>query len=538
MVSATVVPVDERAVPAPTWASEREALHARLAALEARVAKSGTEARQGETEEAVDEEDVVVRKSNIYSYAMEAILTDRLGGGWHRLSALLWVVVLVILQFLFAYCIFDFGLADKIAGDLPKYRAQMDPAVWYVHALVNDRVPLQHVLLSFAALMLHCEVMHADSQETLVSTHPLEPLCEHLLRILIGAPTRTAAVAAPRPQGRRGLGVLAQQCGAAAARALLMMVWCLRSTLVPGLAVFGLATLFANEGAADIIKDSLAVAFIFELDNALYPRLIRRSARARYERLITTPDRLWSGGAAGGARALDVCGGLLFVLDAAMAVLFYLGVSGVAPALLGEPHPLLATHDEFRFATAAQRYLVTHALLRGATLAAGHVWITYLRLATAHGAKHAGEQAPLAPPHKRGSHAVRIGMWACTYWACVVASTVVTFVVVKVVICDHALGLATRGLYVGNHPFVLSCVRGRDSNGVTYDEAACHSVPDGMPGSLDALRCFLSRTYDFSLAAVLESTWGGDGYPLLAPLLEGRADASGCPSLPLPAATG
>jgi hypothetical protein len=500
-----------------SWASERAALYERLAVLEEKHAQG---ARITTTMPAMEEDESPPERSfELYGYATEQLLTDRLGGTLRQqVCALLAVGSLSLLQFIFTNFIFDHALSNMSLERQPEYADPLNPVVFYVNNLVNDAVPTQNVVLAVASLLLHCEWMHADSEELLATMHPLEPL----FRAAFAAAGERAT-----PQ-RRLLRQFAWLC-----RCLLLgITWCIRATLIPGLGVFGLALLFANESASDIIKDSLAVAFVFELDNALYVRLVPQRTRQRYEQLALGAPRKGSPlSTRHGARVVDMIGHLLFVLDSSMAILLYLGNVGVCTSVLGTAHPLLRNDPEFLVMKAAVHYLLVHTMARGALLAAAHGYFEYLAISIEPSAEAGAKPAP--PPPTRRWSAARLALRLGVYVLGVMSSVVLTFCFFKIGIWDYALDLGTHGIFLGFHPFILGCIRGQ------LDQSTCQHVHEDQR-ALEALRCFAARSFDFSFGAQLENAWNWDEYPILAPLLESdrpllevlMQSLSACPSMP------
>eukprot|EP00325_Prymnesiales_sp_UTEX-LB-985_P006494 CAMPEP_0174698166 /NCGR_PEP_ID=MMETSP1094-20130205/3821_1 /TAXON_ID=156173 /ORGANISM="Chrysochromulina brevifilum, Strain UTEX LB 985" /LENGTH=143 /DNA_ID=CAMNT_0015895277 /DNA_START=39 /DNA_END=466 /DNA_ORIENTATION=- len=117
------------------------------------------------------------------------------------------------------------------------------------------------------------------------------------------------AVSCPRTAGRTAL--------QAAAALVFQGFWCTHTAMLPGLLVIGSAILFANsDNALDLVLNSVAVGFIFELDEVCYSQVLPYYRRESYEARQTCAQPPTSALAApGGQLTVSVASGLTYALD-------------------------------------------------------------------------------------------------------------------------------------------------------------------------------------------------------------------------------
>jgi len=126
--------------------------------------------------------------------------------------------------------------------------------------------------------------------------------------------------------------------------ALLHFFWFCRAVLVPATILFGTAELLSNsDDAVDIVLNSVAAGFIFELDEMLYLQFLTMRRRENYEARqeassswrtayilgLKTPDGKFAAGSPRPRLACRLCTAFVFLLDFIVSFLIYLLSAGI-----------------------------------------------------------------------------------------------------------------------------------------------------------------------------------------------------------------
>lgn len=170
------------------------------------------------------------------------------------------------------------------------------------------------------SLLLLPLLMKADNQSTLLTTCPLEAL---LLPDARDAPHHPRS-----PLAWLGRTVL---CVA------LQFAWGLRALCLPVLGGLGTAQAFAASGnAQDIVLNSVAIGFVYELDDILYTQLLGKAKREKHEAAMALP-RVTSPLSARfpqGRRIVSNYAWVIWAVDAWYQVQYYLTYTMYGPVTL------------------------------------------------------------------------------------------------------------------------------------------------------------------------------------------------------------
>lgn len=97
------------------------------------------------------------------------------------------------------------------------------------------------------------------------------------------------------------------------------LLWCVRAILLPACAAAGSAFIFGTaRNAQDIVLNSVAIAFIFDMDELCFTWVLGPRQRAAFEEAITETRQ--SAAAARVARGVQVYGWLVFLLDVTLMI--------------------------------------------------------------------------------------------------------------------------------------------------------------------------------------------------------------------------
>jgi len=216
--------------------------------------------------------------ANLYSYTIEESLARPMSIG--TVLRVIFLFALSGVQVIFAYGFYDASRLLARQRGYPAYRDPVDMSLMYPTSLVGsfNKIPIINFLSSLVSLVLLALLMKNDTEGTLLTTCPMEILC--LPRSKFDK----------RPDPPRSLvywTVQTLNC------TLLMVAWCCRALLLPILGGLGTAQAFAGSSSAqDIVLNSVAIGFVYELDDVLYQTLLPERTRKAYEQkppLATSP---------------------------------------------------------------------------------------------------------------------------------------------------------------------------------------------------------------------------------------------------------
>ena len=210
-------------------------------------------------------EDVCYEKpQSLYAYCVERL-------GAHDLSVLETLRVLVLLlflsgsQFVLVFAFFDATwLLAKATSHYPAFFNAVAVSNFYQGKNVQHSVPaVNFVASAIAMFLLATGPLRSDALQTFFASQPVDRL---LFR-----------KAASHVHWSRWL------CDVLLAVPL-QCAWLIRSVLAPTMAALGTANAMASaDSAVDIVLNSVAVGFIFELDDVMYPMMLNFERRKKYE---------------------------------------------------------------------------------------------------------------------------------------------------------------------------------------------------------------------------------------------------------------
>jgi len=339
---------------------------------------------------------------------------------------------------------------------LPPFKQVIDWSLFSPDTVWNTE-PLLNVFTSVVALFLLALQSHEQDRETLSA-------CSPLVDAVLMRPTRSDGSIVGSIVGRETMGAMLRRYGLAA---LLQFFWSIRVASVPVLALQGSAMLFASlPSAADIVLNSLAIAFVFELDSLLYATMLTSSQRTRYEESMEqSPSPLARHATKGATNIVNVYTWISFVIDFVTPMLAYLYYANRTDSGIGPDDPrtmLLGEWNNVRYT-----YLRNHILLRGLLLA----------IATIHVTAHVHTAAGAAPRRTWRQH-VRLFANGCALLLTVLLAY--TFVHRGVI---HAL-LGSRLNVAAVSPAILDCVMMYDP--LAHTNLACSTLHQ-TPGIYEEL---------------------------------------------------
>jgi len=493
---------------------------AELADLKARVVqREASKAQEMEVEEEEEEEEEkedpwdISYVVNVYSYSMAQLLDGSLAGGiFVKAEAVLALSVLMCIQLAFSFGVFDVAMGYLMRDQTYAYMPPVDNSIFYAPSVTASGVPHVNVLLSVAAILLQCTLVSGDSISTLCSANPLE-------RLFFALPQgrghrqhhgsshrrhpprhhrhrRHTRPLAPRPAWRsRPL----EAAGDALLVLSLQIFWAIRATLVPALSTLGMALLLANtDNGLDIVLNSLAVGFIVELDDMLYPNLVLGPCRAAYEELEAHgPAKGNPMGSQRTVRHVYFTAAALWCANSLLALFLYLGVVGYDETFLGFSTEDMASH---RVETTALAYLFASCMLRALILMAAYMAVAYELHRPTDWAERSRTQ--------RLGFAMRVFVYG-------VANFGVAQVVFTTVFIGFKYKFGNVGAYTGTYWLVRVCLDGGDiwgfaPAGFEYDERACKNLHDPEVVGFnvhEVLTEYLVTAYDTTYGAVVAGVW-------------------------------
>ncbi|EOD18809.1 hypothetical protein EMIHUDRAFT_209398 [Emiliania huxleyi CCMP1516] len=304
-------------------ATQLELLHAQMASLQARVRKMEEEAaapsasgifslkensvlstataNTGDLLEVLGsllEEADVSSVFNMYGWCLDTAFGDvQEGGGVNLLSAsgkILLLAALAFIQLTFAFGVYDVSMLFKLRDDTNAFKPFVDNSLFYADAATDGRVPIINIYCSAFSLLLLSMLVRQETQGTILSMCPLEP-------ILL-----------PPPPAQRNKPTAPLTAAGMAERAVFAIVlqvfWSIRMCMLPGMCLIATSLINAQaDNALDIVLNSAAaaVAFILELDDLLYEQIVPLQSRAAYEERQSNSPRASSPIASRRGRTLE-----------------------------------------------------------------------------------------------------------------------------------------------------------------------------------------------------------------------------------------
>jgi len=279
--------------------------------------------------------------NNVYSYCLERALGSRSRSPPCVIEATLSLLFLFLVQIIFSYGFFDAARLLLELEDANAYNDPVDISLFYPDVSVQ-KVPIVNVLAAFASFVVLALNARQDVQGLLLTICPFEPLLlESDARLQQGEdhPDNYLSEAAKRrqrgelergvpPKERRPPPWLAEwvvRCG------FLQIFWTLRATILPATTLLGSAIVLAScDSCVDVVLNSVAAAFILELDDTFYAMSYSIRTRERFEAQQAEKPRATSPiSVRGGQLVIWQCASLVFILDFVLMGLCYLSAKDI-----------------------------------------------------------------------------------------------------------------------------------------------------------------------------------------------------------------
>ena len=235
-----------------------------------------TDAELADQDERTDLQD---KMENLYSYAVRVATGDAVPLQ-RRLQAVVLLIMLTVTQLVFAYTYADAASVMTVHRRYSANRDEVDFSLFYPDTSVlrsgtlNDittggntevfyALPKANLLASLASFFLVAFFMNDDTAATLKSVCPIDSL-----------------VWGERPT------LSVRGAGSVLTSLLLQCVWNVRAVVIPSLAGAGIGLLMSvTRNAVDITLNSIAIAFLFDLDELAYSWLVTKRMSVLYEEL-------------------------------------------------------------------------------------------------------------------------------------------------------------------------------------------------------------------------------------------------------------
>ena len=245
------------------------------------------------------------KPQSVYCFCVERLLIHPVGFV-NSLVTMLKLLLITSCQVILTFAFQDASWLQSNLGGFRAFLPPIDGVNWYRDSLIEtggDKIATVNFLASIAALILLASgPLLSDATQTILTPQPLVDLV--VFRVGSG----------DRPAWRWLLDIPIVL--------VLHAAWAARALFIPTMAAHGTAMAMANaDDAFDIVLNSVAIGFVFELDDYLYPAIISRMDRSAYE---NSPPVKGTPLAVGGAPTL--CGRyvwLLAVFDAGIMIVVY-----------------------------------------------------------------------------------------------------------------------------------------------------------------------------------------------------------------------
>ena len=307
----------------------------------------------GETYDSADASDI----ANIWSFCIEGVFQCVEKG--NQMGALVWklsiLLFLICVQLIYAFGYMDASQMMQLKTlMLPGFFDHVHISLFYPESFVSmgdssdvsTGATVVQLLCSCASILLLAIVIKDDTEGTLITAGPFEQLLLYPSSVV---------------ESRGGLARFAAGMGKFSLCLYLQALHLCRGVLIPMFATVGAAGNFASStNAQEIVLNSVAIGFVFQLDEVLYTSLINRRTRERFE---AAPPRLSS--PLFSIRCLKLVGRwawVSFAVDASFSIWYY--VFTISPRVLAAP----ANYMYVRF--------VAYAFLRTAVLVLAQIHLT------------------------------------------------------------------------------------------------------------------------------------------------------------------
>ena len=220
--------------------------------------------------------------ANIWSFCVEGVFQCASKGKLKGLIGNLCIPgLLICVQLIYAFGYMDASQMEQMKDlMIPGFFEHLHSSLFYPQSLIEGSigVTVVQVLCSCASILLLAILIKDDMEGTLITAGPFEQLLlcpSPVVEGSRGSPSRLAA----------GIGRLFICL-------YLQALHLCRGVLIPVFATVGAAGNFASSASAqEIVLNSVAIGFVFELDEVLYKSLVNRRTRERFE---AAPPRLSS----------------------------------------------------------------------------------------------------------------------------------------------------------------------------------------------------------------------------------------------------
>ena len=277
--------------------------------------------RDSESAPVVDEDDEFTDTAdfsdlkNAYSYSMDTVLSQS-NSKLQRFQALVIVSGLLFIQVTYVYGFLEGSALTSILNTMyPAYSDPIHISLFYSWSVVEGtQTPLLNCMASVCSLVLLALLVKNDTEGTLLSECPavyalfVEPIKfekpdlnrekdddeEGSQRSIANRELSQAAAAAVDAvaDAAEDAAVEVAETGLALTAVIgrmllctyLQMLWSFRSFILPVCASIGTAMVLVNDPTCrDIVLDSVAIGFVFELDEFIYEAIIPGSKKKSYE---------------------------------------------------------------------------------------------------------------------------------------------------------------------------------------------------------------------------------------------------------------
>ena len=188
------------------------------------------------------------------------------------------ITLMTLIQVVYTYGFADASQLLFFLSMYPGFLDQLDVSMLYPSTIVpNTFTPLINVTASISSLALLCLLMKNDTEGTLLTPCPLEalllPSLEEKTKERKSLPMRILV----------GLGRIVLCL-------VLQLFWTFRALFLPVYACLGTAGGFcASKQAQEIVLNSVAIAFVFELDEFFYVNVLGKPRRLQFEETPPPP---------------------------------------------------------------------------------------------------------------------------------------------------------------------------------------------------------------------------------------------------------
>lgn len=273
----------------------------------------------GETADASD-------LNNIFSYSIEVAMDS--DSPAVIFVCLLFLVLLLTIQVLYTFGYYDASTLKFGMAQMPLYMPEVHPSLFYsTSSIEGSNLTRINLMTSLCSLSLLALLLKQDHEGTLLTTAPLQQLMlgdgDHLLPDAERVAKEAEEV--ERSKGRSALERGARRVGRVLLLLFLQAILLTRALILPLYAAFGAAGNFAGAtDAQEIVLNSVAIGFVFELDDQLYEWLLSKDRREEFESTTPRPMSALSSRHPRGTALVSNWCWVCFVVDAVVPTVFYL----------------------------------------------------------------------------------------------------------------------------------------------------------------------------------------------------------------------